>query len=318
MWCLDSLDRDDGWQVDARRREPGAALGDLLVRPAVPSASVAERAVGLSAAAALDLFLVGCRGRGLSVVTVDWYGRLLERFLRGRSELPLGAGEVEEFLGLPGASQGTRHAYFRAIRAFYGWLERRRLVAVNPVRQVTPPRVRRSPPMGLEVGEVGRVMAAALCRRDKVMLSLLLDTGIRLGELMSMRWEWVGEDTFWVEGKTGRREIPLSEWMRWTLLGVELPWRSAWGGPLTTKGAYLAVRRCLQRAGVQKGGPHLLRHTFGRLYIRAGGDQFSLQRILGHSDIRTTSIYVQLEMRDVVAQHKRYSPLVRLLEEAAG
>jgi len=129
MRCFDSVDRDDGWQVDARRREPGAALGDVPVRPAVPAPAVAEGTVGLSAAAALDLFLVGCRGRGLSTVTVDWYGRLLERFLRGRSELPLDAGEVEEFLGLPGASQGTRHAYFRALRCFYGWLERRRLVA---------------------------------------------------------------------------------------------------------------------------------------------------------------------------------------------
>jgi len=251
-------------------------------------------------------------------VTVEWYGRLVGRFLAGRGELPLDPAAVEEFLGLPGASQGTRHAYFRALRAFYGWLERRGLVATNPMRVVVAPRVRRSPPMGLEAGEVRRVMAAALCRRDKVMLSLLVDTGVRLGELMSMRWEWVGEDTFWVDGKTGKREVPLSEWMRWTLVGVELPWRSVRGGPLTRKGAYLAVRRCLQRGGIRKGGPHLLRHTFGRLYIRAGGDQFSLQRILGHSDVRTTSIYVELEMRDVVEQHRKYSPLVRLLEEAAG
>jgi integrase len=290
----------------------------VRVRQEVPSAADGEGAAVLSGAAALELFLVGCRARGLSIVTVDWYGRLLERFLRGRRELPLDVGEVEEFLGLPGASQGTRHAYFRALRVFYGWLERRGLVGSNPLRLVTPPRVRRSPPMGLERGEVRRVMAAALCRRDKVMLSLLLDTGIRLGELMSMRWEWVGEDTFWVSGKTGKREIPLSEWMRFALVGVELPWRSARGGSLTAKGMYLAVRRCLQRAGVRKGGPHLLRHTFARLYICAGGDQFSLQRILGHSDVRTTSIYVALEMRDVVAQHRRYSPLVGLLEEAAG
>jgi integrase/recombinase XerD len=161
-------------------------------------------------------------------------------------------------------------------------------------------------------------MAAALCRRDRVMLALLVDTGVRLGELLSMRWEWIGEETFWVDGKTGRREVPMSGWVRWALLGVELPWRSARGGPLTAKGVYLAVRRCLGRAGVRRGGPHLFRHTFARLYIRGGGDQFSLQRILGHSDVRTTAIYVELEMRDVVAQHRRYSPLVALLEEAAS
>lgn len=228
------------------------------------------------------------------------------------------SGEVEAFLVLPGASQGTRHAYFRALRAFYRWLVRRGLVEVDAVAGVVAPRLRRVAPPALERGELRRVMAAARCRRDRVMLSVLLDTGVRLGELVSMRWEWVGEETFWVDGKTGRREVPLSEWLRWTLLGVELPWRSVRGGDLTSKGAYLAVRRCLRRAGVMKGGPHLFRHTFARLYIRAGGDQFSLRRILGHSDVRTTSIYVELEMKDVVVQHRRYSPLVALLEEAAG
>jgi integrase/recombinase XerD len=183
---------------------------------------------------------------------------------------------------------------------------------------VSAPRVRRRPPGALEPGELRRVLAAAMCRRDKVMLSVLADTGVRVGELLSMRWEWVGEDTFTVAGKTGIREVPLSPWLRFALVGVELPWRSAQGGSLTRSGAYRAVRRCLARAGVRKGGPHLLRHTFARLYIRGGGDQFSLRRILGHSDIRTTAIYVELEMRDVVVQHRRFSPLVALLEEAAG
>jgi integrase len=272
---------------------------------------------------ALSAFVTGCGARGLSPVTVEWYGLLLGRFLVGHAQVPVDPGEVERFLVLPGASQGTRHAYFRALRAFYRWLRRRGLVEVDPVAAVVAPRAARSPPGALEPGELRRVLAAAVCRRDKVMLSVLADTGIRLGELVSMRWEWVGEETFWVEGKTGRREVPLSPWLRFALVGVELPWRSqrrcrSGRLPLTAKGAYLAVRRCLRRAGVAKGGPHLFRHTFGRLFIRGGGDQFSLQRILGHSDIRTTAIYVELEMRDVVVQHRRFSPLVALLEEAAG
>jgi site-specific recombinase XerD len=74
------------------------------------------------------------------------------------------------------------------------------------------------------------------------------------------------------------------------------------------------VRRVLRRAGIA-GGPHLLRHTFGRLYITAGGDVFSLQRILGHSQIATTRRYVDLDLRDVQNQHAKFSPVAR---RAAG
>ena len=250
-------------------------------------------------------------------MTVGWYRGLLERFLRDHVQVPLDPGVVESFLVLPGASDGTRHAYFRALRVFYRWLHRRGAVATCPMDVIAAPRVRRRPPGALEPGELRRLLAAAVCRRDRVMLSVLADTGVRVGELLSMRWEWVGEDTFTVMGKTGIREVPLSPWLRWVLLGVELPWRGQRGGPLTRSGAYRVVRRCLARAGVRKGGPHLLRHTFGRLYIRGGGDQFSLMRILGHARIATTAIYVELEMRDVIVQHRRFSPLVALLEEAA-
>lgn len=160
-------------------------------------------------------------------------------------------------------------------------------------------------------------MAAAMSRRDRALLALLFDTGIRLGEAHGLTWSAVGEETILVDGKTGRREVPLSSWTKWVLLGVDLPWRGA-KGQLTLSGVYQAVRRCLRRAGVARGGPHLLRHSFARQYILDGGDVFSLQRILGHRDLATTRIYVEMDMTEIVAQHRRFSPIVRLLEDAAA
>jgi hypothetical protein len=153
MWSLDWVGAGER-EVVGGRRELGVALEDV---PVGEGAAVgAGGGTVVSSGGALGLFLTGCRGRGLSPVTVEWYERLVGRFLAGRRELPLDAAAVDDFLGLPGASQGTRHAYFRALRAFYGWLERRELVVANPMRLVVAPRVRRSPPMGLEPGEVRR------------------------------------------------------------------------------------------------------------------------------------------------------------------
>lgn len=55
--------------------------------------------------------------------------------------------------------------------------------------------------------------------------------------------------------------------------------------------------------------PYTLRHTFAVLYIRNGGDSFSLQEILGHSTLEMTRRYVHLARRDVAEQHKKFSPM---------
>ena len=55
--------------------------------------------------------------------------------------------------------------------------------------------------------------------------------------------------------------------------------------------------------------PHILRHTFATHYIKNGGDPFSLQRILGHSDIKTTMIYVNLAGVGLQEAHAKASPV---------
>jgi len=316
-------DDERAWlAVDGGRRELGAALGDL------PSGSTVEtvwegetetsrQATVVPAAAALAGFLTSCRARGLSPITVAWYEGLLGAFVRAHPDLPLGPATIEGFLGALSGSDATRHAYFRCLRVFYRWLAAREGLA-SPMEGLRPPRLRRRPPVVLGLPQVRRVMAAAMTRRDKALLALLFDTGIRLGEAHGLTWSAVGEETIVVVGKTGRREVPISAWTRSVLLlGVDLPWRGQ-KGELTLNGVYQAVRRCLRRAGVEKGGPHLLRHSFARQYVLNGGDVFSLQRIMGHRDLSTTRIYVDMDVADLVAQHRRFSPIVRLLEEAAG
>lgn len=221
------------------------------------------------------------------------------------------------FLGdLGDVSDVTRFDYWVALRVFYRWAAKRYGFG-DPMGAVAKPRRRRKLPGSLDIAAVRRLMASALSRRDKALLTVLLDTGIRLGEAHSLTWERVGEEVIVVDGKTGPREVPISAWTRWVLLGVDLPWRGRCG-ELTVDGLGRVVRRCLRRAGISRGGPHLIRHTFARLYLRAGGDAFSLQRILGHQDIAMTRVYVELELGDVVERHRRFSPIVRLLAVAAG
>jgi integrase/recombinase XerD len=78
------------------------------------------------------------------------------------------------------------------------------------------------------------------------------------------------------------------------------------------------VLRYGRKAGIQgvRISPHTLRHTFAVLYVRGGGDSFSLQEILGHSTLDMTRQYVHLARHDIADQHKKFSPMQTFLGKA--
>ena len=82
-------------------------------------------------------------------------------------------------------------------------------------------------------------------------------------------------------------------------------------GPLTIYGIQLAIRRVSYRAGLTppKAGPHVLRRTFGLHFIFRGADPFSLQAIMGHSNIQSTMIYVHMSNQHRSQQLALFSPL---------
>ena len=256
-------------------------------------------------------FLASRRAMGCSVRTLEFYRYTLGPLQGAYERLPERPEALEELLAGVGGSPYTRHAFWRGLRVFYRWAHRR-LGVRNAAGDVPPPRRRASVPRTLTDGQVDVLLELDLARRDRALLTLLVDTGVRLGELAGLCWADVAGDVVRVEGKTGARYVPLSPSTRALLVGLgdaEHLWVGV-RGPLTVWGVQQAVRRALRRVGV-RGGPHLLRHTFARLYITAGGDVFSLQRILGHAQLSTTRVYVELDLRDVVAQHARYSPVAR-------
>ena len=84
--------------------------------------------------------------------------------------------------------------------------------------------------------------------------------------------------------------------------------------PLDKRNVARIIEWISQRAGIgeRRIHPHLLRHTFATHFIKNGGDPFSLQRLLGHSDIKTTMIYVNLAGVDLEEAHAKASPVDRL------
>jgi len=166
--------------------------------------------------------------------------------------------------------------------------------------------------------------------RDEALLTVLLDTGLRIGEVAGLCLRDIDWQQGWlkVDGKTGPRAVPFGKKTRRALrLYIERERRarspqeqcvflgSRGGQPLTAESGSQAITRLARAAHVKasKVGPHTFRHTFALEFIRAGGDAFSLQRLLGHSTLDMTRRYVNLAQTDLRAAHMRFSPGDRML-----
>ena len=167
--------------------------------------------------------------------------------------------------------------------------------------------------------------------RDRTMIDLLADTGIRLRELLSLQVSQVdlrGRRLREVLGKNGKVEdIHYSDPMRRLLqqylsargnLATSELFVSIDGRPLSRRTFQQRLKRYGSEAGIHdvRVSPHTLRHTFAKHWILNGGDPYTLQKILRHSSMDMVQKYYRLWAHELQAQQEKYSPLV--LSEARG
>jgi integrase/recombinase XerD len=155
------------------------------------------------------------------------------------------------------------------------------------------------------------------------MACLVLDTGLRIDECLHVEKRDVDLENFLLTVRHGKgdkeRKVPLSldgrnVLYRYLKLSKDSPYPLVF---CTRNGTVLTHRnaeRDLKRIGADIGVRlrwHLLRHTFGSLFIRNGGNVADLKRILGHASISTTMGYVHAQAEDFVAAHNGLSPLAK-------
>lgn len=219
----------------------------------------------------------------------------------------------------------TIHARFRTIRALYRQIHQWHPEVVNPMPLVRPPLLKAKAMRTFTEQELLRIFTLPLSLKDRAVVTLFLDTGIRAQECASLIWDDVYPDYITVSGKTGERDVPISETTSRLLQRVKAEGGRDhyvfWGkrGPLTYEGIYKTVRRICRQAGIdgRRTSPHTFRHTFGTEYASMpGADPKVLQDILGHRDFKTTLRYIHNNRKRKIDNHHRCSPL-RLLPGAA-
>jgi site-specific recombinase XerD len=169
----------------------------------------------------------------------------------------------------------------------------------------------------------------ATVARNLTIFMVLIDTGLRIGELINLKMEdtHLQEGFLKVIGKGNKeRVVPIGRnaqraiqryLFRYrskpTHQGFEYVFLAIHGNPLTENSMKLMFARLAQQSGVYRLHAHLCRHTFATRFLVNGGDVFTLQQILGHSTLEMVKHYVNLASSHVTIQHQRYSPLDHLI-----
>jgi integrase/recombinase XerD len=213
-----------------------------------------------------------------------------------------------------------------ALSSFFAWAEREQYIEQNPITDRIKPPTSTPPPIDpLTVDEARRLTAAARGSRDQAIISFLLDTGCRASELCGItraNLDVAGHSAL-VNGKGGKRRIiPFGDKTARLLFRylasrngeppTALVFKVRSGEPLRREALLDLVHTVAKRANVSDCYPHRLRHTFAISYLRNGGDIYTLQAILGHSDLDMVKRYLAIAGADVQSAHRRASPVDNL------
>ena len=235
-----------------------------------------------------------------------------------------------------GLSGHTINCYLRSIRAFWSWLVSEEIIGANPLARLKIPK----PPkkvvptfsdLQLEQLLNGIDGSTGEGYRDQAIILTLLDTAIRVSELVSIRLDalWLEEGLVKVMGKGGKeRLVPIGKSVQrilWRYINkyraepatpnCDLLFLTADGRAMTKDRIDKKMSRYGEKAGIKgiRCSPHTLRHTAAVRFLRNGGDVFSLQRMLGHSCLEMTRHYCELADVDVKRAHATASPVDNLV-----
>ena len=289
---------------------------------------------GKPLAPAVRNYLICCQVEGKSPRTIEVYSMVLDRFTKDFEPLGACAADIRLFLlSLQNSNKkpSTVHIYYRSLKTFYNWLVAEKLLKESPMLNIRAPKLPKvliRPFTGQDIANLMLLCSGNkfLDLRSRAMFLVLLDTGIRLEEISRIRLLDLdfNSETIRIMGKGSKeRIVRMGRKTQKALLQYLLTrnddypnlWLSEERRPMTRRGIKTCVERYCKRAVISgtRASCHTFRHTAAILYLRNGGDLFTLQIMLGHSNLETTRRYASsLGTEDVIRVHAKASPVDNL------
>jgi len=288
--------------------------------------------------AQIDLFLDALWVEsGLSENTLAAYGsdlKIFSKWLKNKTVLEVEQSDVASFMESRyklGIGSRSSARFLSSLRRFYGYLYREGTLSTDPTELIEAPHIGRTLPDSLSENDVDLLLEAPeitdiLGYRDKAMLELLYATGLRVSELITLRFEQVSfrQGFVRVMGKGNKeRLVPVGEeameWLENYMDGARIDILSERqsdylfvtkrGSGMTRQAFWHIIKRYAKKAGIVKHlSPHTLRHAFATHLLNHGADLRVVQLLLGHSDLSTTQIYTHIAQERLKQLHQQFHP----------
>lgn len=225
------------------------------------------------------------------------------------------------YLEKEGRKPSTISRSIASMKAFFSYLQKENYVNGDPAEQLKAPKIEKKMPSILSPDETVRLLeqpsgTSPKELRDKAMLELLYATGIRVSELITLKISDVNIPMEYIICTDAHKEriIPFGNIAREAIenyleLGrtklvedenCDLLFTNCSGSPMSRQGFWKIIKYYGKKAGITSEiTPHTLRHSFAAHLVSNGADLKSVQEMLGHSDISTTQIYLNMNVNKI-------------------
>jgi len=319
------------------------AIVGCLMPTTVPSAALLDPLV--------ERYLTQLRVEGgLATNTIEAYRRdllRLQRYLlthRLRMSDVVSSQVIRSFLSALQQESLALSSVARilsAVRGWYRFLVRERVLERSPLREVSMARRPVRLPKTLTRAEVIALLELPVRdrvedQRDRVMLELLYASGLRVSELVGLTLSQVDLSLgcLRVVGKGAKeRMVPMGQSARDLLReyldhirpallrrrSTRVLFVSRRSRGLTRQACWKLLLQRARRAGITKSiSPHVLRHSFATHLLEGGADLRAVQTMLGHADIATTQIYTHVERSRLKQVHRQFFPRQLKRRDSSG
>ncbi len=311
-----------------------------------------QKQSNLSFDKACEYFFRNAEERGLASATKSFYkdklrvfGKYLALIKKKENLETVTDAELRHYINTKYSklSAYTLNCHSRALRTLFNYLEKDGYLLANPCRNIRPKKIRREKIDYLTIDQVRKLLSSFDTRykseiRNLLIIMILLDTGVRNGELVRIKIEDFNfrersiyvyatkTNTFRTVYYSKETEKLLNVYRREVLKDKEngplfLKFQSECDEPtsegLCTDRVYNILRhKALKIFGTGfRLNPHKFRHTFATHFVINGGDPFSLRELLGHTSIETTKIYVDMSPKDLRTKHAKHSLISNMNEQ---
>ena len=261
--------------------------------------------------------------------------REFEDFFSKQNILNLSTNDISSFIkyldNTKKLTARTRSHYITVINNFYVFCLKEDYLKKNPCEAIWQPKINKNLPQVLTYEETDKLLdiniTNAYTARTKAMLELIYATGIRVSELISLKFNHVDlfNDVIKVEGKGSKeRIVPINQAAKKYLEIYLNDYRNILikkgkscdylflnnrGLGITRQGFYKLIKQRAKEVGINKDiSPHTLRHSFATHLLLNGADLRVIQELLGHSDISTTQMYTHITNEQLKNEYQNAHP----------